>query len=353
MQPQAGILDLLRRQGEQALKRSRRAVIIQPGAVGDCILTLPLAAFIKKRLELGSVDLIGRTDYTGYFPGRTCVDTIRAIDCLEIHRLFCDPADFDLTPRDSLIETFAGYSWILSFLAAPQSCFEQNLIYTANCSQSAEVLIFPQQSPQTRHHVAAHHITHLCSNWRLKTPAARDLLPLQPLIKPTRSDKRLGAEIARRVGAKADKPLVVLCPGSGRPDKCWHLANFLAVAEKLKSKHAQPLFLLGPAEIERFPRPSLTDISTTAPSLTDLSLTEVLQVLSCADAFVGNDSGITHLAAALGLHTIALFGPTDPQVWRPLGPAVCVLEDKSAAFDSQPSQELQQRVLRELQKRCA
>ena len=50
-----------------------------------------------------------------------------------------------------------------------------------------------------------------------------------------------------------------------------------------------------------------------------LSLTELAQFLATCRAFVGNDSGITHLAAYIGCPTIALFGPTDPRIWGPIG----------------------------------
>ncbi|MEE9264659.1 MAG: glycosyltransferase family 9 protein, partial [Vicinamibacteria bacterium] len=48
-------------------------------------------------------------------------------------------------------------------------------------------------------------------------------------------------------------------------------------------------------------------------------------VLSQAGVYVGNDSGVSHLAAASGAPTIALFGPTDPSMWAPLGPQVEIL----------------------------
>jgi ADP-heptose:LPS heptosyltransferase len=57
----------------------------------------------------------------------------------------------------------------------------------------------------------------------------------------------------------------------------------------------------------------------------DLPLERLAALIARAGAFVGNDSGPTHLAAALGRPTVALFGPTDPAVWAPLGPGVRVL----------------------------
>jgi ADP-heptose:LPS heptosyltransferase len=354
MDQPAGILDLLKQQGEQALKKSRRALIIQPGAIGDCILTLPLAQFIIDRLKVGAVDMLGRADYIGYFPGRTCIDTIRAIDSVDMHRFFCPSADFHLTDRDALIDTFAGYLWIVTFLGQTGSDFERNLIFTANCSQSVDVITLPLLTASPgRDHITDFYIRRLCETCGLEftdenTPTSSELL-----IRPTKSDKQAGKELLQQEGIDTDSALIVLCPGSGSADKCWHLDNFLGLAEQLKSTGAEPLILLGPAEVERFIPHRLLDISRTAPFLADLSLTQVLQALCVADAYVGNDSGITHLAAAIGLETIALFGPTDPVAYRPIGPNVSVIEDKSPAFSSQPSEELQRKVLLKLQEICA
>lgn len=353
MAQRAGILDLLQQEDAKALKRSRRAVIIQPGAIGDCILTLPLASFIKSRLKVGVVDMIGRADYIGYFPARTCVDTIRALDSVEVHRLFCTAGEFEIADRDPLAETFSGYSWIVSFLGSPESDFEQNLIFTANCSQSAQIIMLPLKSEQSApEHISLHYIKQFCRNCDLPVPSAHDLR-CGSLIQPERSDKRMGAEILCKADVNRDAPVVVLSPGSGSKAKCWHLSNFLYLAQKLQSAGIQPVFLLGPAEIERFSRGQITAIAEAAPCLTDLSLTEVLQVISCADAFVGNDSGITHLAAGMGVDTIAVFGPTDPKKYRPLGPSVRVLQDESPAFTSGPSQVLRQRAMQQLEKICA
>ena len=90
---------------------------------------------------------------------------------------------------------------------------------------------------------------------------------------------------------------------------------------------------------------TIRNINRVARCLTDLSLTQVLGLLSCADGFVGNDSGITHLAAGLGVKTLAVFGPTNPAVYGPIGPAVTVFADSTAAFVKGPSAALQQELL--------
>ena len=94
------ILELLREEGAEAARKAHRGLIIQPGAVGDCILTLPVAEFMKEMLDLGGVDMLGHAEYIAFLPGRSCVDRIISIDSLDMHRLFADSKGFDVADRD-------------------------------------------------------------------------------------------------------------------------------------------------------------------------------------------------------------------------------------------------------------
>jgi ADP-heptose:LPS heptosyltransferase len=69
----------------------------------------------------------------------------------------------------------------------------------------------------------------------------------------------------------------------------------------------------------------LSLLETEPPVARDWSLPRLAAVMVEAALFLGNDSGLTHLAAGVGAPTIALFGPTDPIVWAPLGPRVLVI----------------------------
>jgi heptosyltransferase-3 len=251
MQADNDILSLLEARGAQLARETQRAVILQPGALGDCLLTLPLVKLMKEALDLGGVDLVGHAEYIGILPERTCVDGIRSIDTAELHRLFTEPATFDLADRDPLIHLFADYSWIITFLGEPGSDFEQNLIFTANCSHSAEVITLPLKPPEGEHrHIAQFHVEQFARQSGLSSDLAN--IPEKDVaIRVRESDRDRGVELVEQAGVDLSRRLVVIQPGSGGQQKCWHLDNFLAIARDLADREVEVLFLLGPAEVER------------------------------------------------------------------------------------------------------
>ncbi len=339
------ILSLLEAKGAQAAKEAHRAIILQPGALGDCILTLPLVKLMKDVLGLGGVDLVGHVEYIGILPGRSCVNSIRSIDSTELHRLFVEPAKFDLADHDPLINTFADYAWIVTFLGEPNSNFEQNLIFTANCSHSAEVVTLSLKPPeQAKQHVAEFYVTQFARQSGLPVDEI-GVATGERLITVTPADRERGLELLEQTGIDVSKRLVVIQPGSGGRHKCWHFDNFLSIARMLRTVDIEVLFLLGPAEMERLDSRDRARLSGLARCAAHLPLSQVVDLLACSDAVVGNDSGVTHLAAGMGLRTFALFGPTEPAQYRPLGPALTVLQDTEQRFTRQPNPDLQRAVV--------
>lgn len=326
----------------------QRGLILQPGAMGDCILTLPLAAFMKDWLQLGGIDVLGHTEYVGILPGRTCINSIRCIDSIDLHRLFAKTKAFELNDRDPLINAFADYAWIVTFLGGPNSDFEENLIFIANCSHSAEVITLSMKPPgDFAEHLTDFYIQQFVGQSGLSLQAC-GVQTNERFIRATKADVNRGKELLSEAGLDSRKELVVIQPGSGGLSKCWHLENFLAVARELVSEGIEVVFLLGPAEIERFSDAVIRKISKVASCLTDLSLTQVLGLLSCTDWFIGNDSGITHLAAGLGVKTLAVFGPTNPTLYKPVGSAVTVFTSGTRTFAKKPSERLQRKLLKVL-----
>jgi ADP-heptose:LPS heptosyltransferase len=121
-------------------------------------------------------------------------------------------------------------------------------------------------------------------------------------------------------------------PGSGSPAKNWPLDRFREAARQLSP--ARPwLLVLGPAEDDVVP-PSGALVARSLP------LRRLAAVLARAGLFLGNDSGVAHLAAACGTRTLALFGPTDPAQWAPVGRAVRTLRAAAGRLDDLPVDEV-------------
>ena len=348
MQTESNILDLLMAESIKAELKTKRALIIQPGAIGDCILTLPLASFMKQTLSLGGVDFLGHTEYIGIFPGRTCIDSISSIDSIDLHKLFLDSKEFTLDDRDPLIKTFSEYSWVVSFLGESESDFEKNLIFTTNCSQNSEVITLSSQpSSEVAEHITEFLIQQFINQCGLSLQSPF-LFNNDCQIKATKTDICKGKDLLWEFGLEPQKKLVVIQPGSGARNKCWFMENYLSIVNELRSRNTQVVFLLGPAELERFSNETIQSLANATKCLADLPLTEVLKILTCTDAFIGNDSGITHLAAALGVNTIVVFGPTNPNIYKPIGPKVRVFSQNDEDFANRPSDKLREDIMQVL-----
>lgn len=106
---------------------------------------------------------------------------------------------------------------------------------------------------------------------------------------------------------------VLLFPGAGHPDKCWPLDRLAVLAKGLAARGLRPVYVLGPAEQER----------GLAPAGSDMMLPETVEELSralrTARAVVGPDCGPLHLAGLHGVPGVAVFGPTSPRQWGPVG----------------------------------
>lgn len=346
------IVDAVREKLARAVQLGERGLILLAGALGDSILTLPLAEYMKESAGLGGVDMVGHTEYIGIFPGRTCVDGVASIDSMGLAKLFADKDSFDLPDVAPLISSFVNYAWIVTFLGEPGGNFEQNLIFTVNCCRSAEVMTLSMKPPADyRGHLTWYYAEQFVGQSgqdSLSQVRRSDLR--RRLIRPTRADVQTGRKFLAELGLEQARAVVVIHPGSGGAAKCWHIDNFLRLADALRSQGIEAVFLTGPAEQERFGGKLLRQISDAGQCLMNLSLVEVVGLLSAADGYVGNDSGISHLAGALGLKTAAVFGPTEPAVYGPVGPFVETVRCEDAGFSKAASEDVQKEVLEALLK---
>jgi lipopolysaccharide heptosyltransferase II len=124
-----------------------------------------------------------------------------------------------------------------------------------------------------------------------------------------------------------DRPVVTLAPGAVGPSKRWPKQSYAAVARKLLAEGYAVWILGGPGE-----KALAADIAgdSEARDLTGTDLRDAILALAAAAAAISNDSGLLHVAAALGTPSIGIFGPTSPWHWAPLNPLAATIETASA-----------------------
>jgi ADP-heptose:LPS heptosyltransferase len=136
---------------------------------------------------------------------------------------------------------------------------------------------------------------------------------------------RLGKRCLDAAGLSAGPLLAVVHPGSGSAHKCVAPEALAAVVAAVQLSGSTPVILEGPADREPVER--LIQLCVNPPIvLKDLDLLALAGVLAQTRFFVGQDSGVTHMAGLMGVRTVALFGPTDPARWAPSGAQVTVLQ---------------------------
>jgi len=143
-----------------------------------------------------------------------------------------------------------------------------------------------------------------------------------PNLSPHPAALLAAREFIARAFPSQDGPVVVVHPGAGKTENIWPVERFAEVAQALTQQGARIVVSEGPR-----------DGAVTAALLSrcpgavrwHATLRDTIGILGCAQAFIGNDTGLAHVAAATGIPTVAIFGPTDPKRWSPAGRSVrCV-----------------------------
>jgi heptosyltransferase III len=280
----------------------RRLLILRGGAVGDFILTGPVFDTLRTHAPRAIIELAGYPRIAELASRAGWIDAFRSLDHPAAARLFSrhdtppDLSDWGAAPP--------CYDGVLSFLHDPDRLVTDNWRRAGGCP----VTVHPPL-PHTRQ-AAADHLRAALNDWGIATPPGA--YPVMRLSALSAADPR-----------ETSHPPVALHPGSGGAAKRWPLEHFLTLARQLRNAWT-PCWIFGEAERDLQMRfESLAGHEF--PVWKDLSLSDLADRLVTCRGFVGNDAGVTHLAAALGVPTVALFGPSDPVVWAPRNPNALVM----------------------------
>jgi heptosyltransferase-3 len=286
-------------------------LVIRGGAVGDFILTLPAIGLLRTEFPGQRLEILGYRQIAALADGRHYADGVRSIEYAPMARFFSRTSELD----EGLVEYFAGFGQVVSYLSDPQGIFEGNL------RRAGVKSLLSAYRP-----------------WEADTHAARQLAkPLEQMalflenpaaqVFPSAQDRERARDF---LGGGVR---VALHAGSGSARKNWMPARWREVAKGLSERVPDLQLLLVGGEADREPMAEMTrDLGVPFRAVENLPLPELAAVLEGCSLFLGHDSGPSHLAAAVGTRCVLLFGPTDPQVWAPANPGVRVLEAPNGDF---------------------
>ena len=289
-------------------------LIVHQGGVGDFILCLPAFGSIRQYYSGARIELMGYPRILHLVEGRYYVDGGKSVDRAEFASLYLENGNLGSTVSGY----FSRFDLAFLFIHDRDGVFSDN-VRRAGVNEVQCISPFPEKG--RRVHVIDHMLSSLSSTG---IPEAGRV----PRIFLLEEDRRFAEEWLRKRGAHVgvENGLVALHPGSGSRNNLWPIENFLQLASRIDADlRLNTILFVGPAERE-YLGSELERMRTVNPMWAeDLPLIHVASLLERRRCYIGNDSGITHLAAAVGIPTIALFGPTDPEVWGPRGERVVVV----------------------------
>ena len=278
---------------------NRRVAVLFPGALGDFLCLLPA---LHALAEDAQVEIFAKTEFAEIVPRHIRVSTLERY---EISRLFVAAGALEQRVRDF----FAPYEYIYSWMGSRHEVFSGELGAVA----PGRLQLFAFRATDPAMHQADYYLS--CLRLAQRTLPAVNV-PLSPDALKWRE------EFSRRHRIEK-KALLVIAPGSGAKEKNLPAVYFTTIGRWWRSRTGgQVIVVLGPVEEERGGFDPFCEAFVVARHL---NLAQVAALLAHCDLYVGNDSGITHLAAALGAPTAAIFGPSDPRFWAPRGARVTLL----------------------------
>ncbi|MDX1952452.1 MAG: glycosyltransferase family 9 protein [Verrucomicrobiota bacterium] len=277
-----------------------KILIIRGGAIGDFILTLPAIQAVRDRFPQTQLEILGYPRIANLALHAGLVDVVRSIETRAAAGFFARNGTLD----PELSDYFSQFGFIFSYLYDPDEIFQTNVAKVSK----AQFVPGPHRPSEigTQHAVSAF---------------------LQPMERLAIFD----AEESIKINLKTDELLpgtwIALHPGSGSISKNWPLPEWQKLVEAIAWQTDWKMLLVGgEADAERFKSISKLVPQERTREAFNKPLWEMGALLAQCQAFIGHDSGITHLAAALGLRGIVIWGPSNKTVWHPKTPSLEILD---------------------------
>lgn len=288
--------------------KTREVLVIHPGALGDVLQAVPALVALRSpggtRLVFAGQMRIGRL-----LSGTGVVDEALSFDGLGLEALFGDEL-----PSAAVRSRLARFDRAVSWFGARAERFPERLRVTI----ADAILAPPVPGPGWARPVWEHLVATLAP-WGVGRPARPGPLALPETWRAEARRALAG------LGVDARRPLLVVHPGAGGEGKRWLAGGFARVVEQaVADVPCEVLVHRGPADapaVEELAR----SLRVPARVVSEPSLDVLAAILAGAAAYLGGDSGVSHLAAAVGAPAVILFAPGTRTRWAPWSPATLPL----------------------------
>jgi ADP-heptose:LPS heptosyltransferase len=289
----------------------RRVLVVQTQRLGDVVCAAPLFSALRNALPSAHLTALVHRPQEQLLAEAPWLDEVIAYDRQTTHR--------SPWARLGLIGELRtrGFDWALSIHAASSVAFalSQSGIPWRTCvwrygdrKKPAWSRWFHQHIRQDRLQGAKHEIEH---NLDVLRALGIDPEPDRRRIYVSEPEAEAARALLAERGREEERPLAVVHPGHGGGRQVWPPERYAAVADGLAERGFQVAVTGGPAEIELGRAVTGAMRAPSVPLAGELSLRMLCAVLAEARLFVSVPTGPMHLASALGVPVVALYGPTD------------------------------------------
>src|SRR5574341_283282 len=287
---------------------SRTVLIVHPGALGDVLLALPALRALRSAFPRHRHALVAGSEVGRLLKCCTEIDQLIPLEEGVLATLLAGGATVPARVRERLGPCELMVAWMRDAEDRLAAIFQGLAV--------GRVIV---RSPSDREFDGLHQSDRFLQ-------AVRDVVwpgDYRHPLTMAEADLARGRELLAAAGAPR-KGIIGLHPGSGSRHKCCAPSLLSAACSALSLRGYQPI-LLGGLSDEAIVADVVARCAPAPPGFANLDLVTMAAVLAQLDLYVGHDSGLTHLAAALHRPTLAIFGPTQAQQWAPRGSHVRIL----------------------------
>ncbi|MCO6438451.1 MAG: glycosyltransferase family 9 protein [Phycisphaerae bacterium] len=289
-------------------------LILHGGALGDFVLAVHFAAALREHWNVQHVAMWARSGLLVWMEGVHPIDEVARLGVLTPF-LYRDD-ERSVSERRRAISRFEAIVSLFGGAAEPV------VRPLARACRGNIYGIDPR--PRTDGPLAGKHIT---EQWLHQVGIESAGTAPTSALCDIDTETRQGwfVNLRRRLRLGESRPVALCHPGSGSLKKCIRIEQWKVLIAALRECDFDVAWMIGPDERERMPTSWHRELASAAPVLYEEELPAAAELVAGCDLYIGLDAGMTHVAAMTGVKTVALFGPTDPNVWRPLGRDVRVV----------------------------